>query len=181
VEGVADRPKSAAAIPAPVNATDCGDPAALSVSATEPVNEPATFGKRVTPTVQLAPGATGVVVEHDPPLYVNAAPPNTAMFVMFNTPMPALLTVTYLIPLWHADTDISEVQGRRRERDDGSDTHPCDGEGLHREVDAGARSAVGLEHLEARGSGVALGGSGREVNGDSAAPPGGIGELHEPR
>jgi hypothetical protein len=74
---------------APLRATVCGDPPALSVTVSVPVREPATVGVKVTAMVQLAPGATLV-----PQLLVWAKSPEAAIEVSVRATCPEFVRVT---------------------------------------------------------------------------------------
>lgn len=52
---------AAAAVPVPVSAIDCGEPATLSVMDREALRVPAAVGLKVMPMAQLPPAATAVV------------------------------------------------------------------------------------------------------------------------
>ena len=78
---------TAAAVP--LRVTVCGDPPALSVTASVPVREPATVGVKVTAMVQLTPGATLV-----PQLLVWAKSPEAAIEVSVRATCPEFVRVT---------------------------------------------------------------------------------------
>ncbi len=82
---------TALATPVPVRATDCGLPAALSVTVTAPVRAPAAAGEKATPKVQLAPAAT--VLPQVPPL-AKAKFPLIARLLIVRTAFPVLESVT---------------------------------------------------------------------------------------
>ena len=80
-------------VAAPVSATECGLPAALSVIVAAPVRLPAAVGLNVTLIEQLPPAATlepQLSVLLKSPLF---APPSTRLLIL-NTPLPLFVSVT---------------------------------------------------------------------------------------
>jgi hypothetical protein len=78
-----------AAVPVPLKATVCGEPAALSVMVRVPVRAPLAAGVNVTEMVQLAPAAT-----LDPQFWVSAKSPDAEMELIANAAEPEFVSVT---------------------------------------------------------------------------------------
>lgn len=83
------RVRSGTLIPAPVNPTVCGLPAALSVTVMEPVLAPRTVGVNITEIVHVPAGATDA-----PQLFVWLKSPITAMLEIVRAAEPELVSVT---------------------------------------------------------------------------------------
>src|SRR5437868_5113203 len=80
---VGDRLTAGAVVPVPVNETVCGLPAALSVTESVPVREPAAVGVKLTEIVHVADAATDV-----PQLFVWPKSPLAAMLMMVSVAEP---------------------------------------------------------------------------------------------
>lgn len=81
------------AVPEPDKDTVSGPPAPLLATVSVPLRAPAALGTKPSPTVQLAPGATGDEVAQVPPLRGNSAEP-VAIELSVRFAVPLLDTVT---------------------------------------------------------------------------------------
>ena len=114
------RSRSYRYFPVPVRLTACGDPAALSATFKEAVNDPVVVGLKLTEMVQLAPTATVlpqvvVLVNDDafaplivipPELIVSGAPP-----VFFNVTTFAALVVPTVVLVNVIALGVNETAG----------------------------------------------------------------------
>jgi hypothetical protein len=80
--------------PVPLNAIDCGDPAALSVICTLPVRLPIAVGLNATLSVQLTPAATVAPQVFPVTIKSLALAPPVATEVMVKGPVPVFFKVT---------------------------------------------------------------------------------------
>jgi len=85
---------TAGAVPVPVIATVCGEPVALSATASEAVSVPVVAGLNSTDTAQVAPTASVVVHVFAEIRYELALVPVSVSDVSVNTAVPEFLTVT---------------------------------------------------------------------------------------
>lgn len=108
VTEVADSVASGTA-PAPVSATVCGEPAALSATLSVPVTVPAATGVKFTGMVQFEPAAS--VVPQVVPDSENVALPVSVMAIPASEAAPVFESVTVLAPadVPNADEKLSEV------------------------------------------------------------------------
>jgi len=75
-------------VPVPLNATVCGEPAALSATPIVPIRAPAAVGVKVTEIVQFA-----AVTRLAPQVFVSAKSPEAAIEAMFNGALPVFVNV----------------------------------------------------------------------------------------
>jgi hypothetical protein len=85
---------SAAAVAAPVSATVCGEPVALSATERLPVKVPAAVGLNSTETVHVAPAANDVVQVFAEIRYEDALVPVSVSEVRVTAAVPVFFTVT---------------------------------------------------------------------------------------
>ena len=82
--------------PAPVSATVCGEPVALSATLSVPVTVPAATGVKLTEIVQFAPAAS--VVPQVVAVCVNVALPPIEIAIPVSVPVPGFDSVTVCAP-----------------------------------------------------------------------------------
>jgi hypothetical protein len=111
VKLVADSDTAGAAMPVPLNATECGDPLALSVMETAAVSAPAAVGAKCPWIVQFAPAAR-LVPQLLPNANEDAFVPVTATLEMVSVPLPMFVRVIdcdALVAPTTVDGKVSEV------------------------------------------------------------------------